>query len=290
MVNCQIGNNPVSTPVHRFRPSTCLLFYMRLFGELCLVSLRRHLTYRTATLVGLATNFFFGLMRAAILAALYGARREVAGITLQGAITYSGFTQAVIGYLSLFSWYEIMKSVYSGEVGADLLKPMDYSAYWMAQDLGRAIVNLVFRGLPILGLFALIFDLAYPESLTQWLGFALALALAWGISFGWRFLINLSAFWTPDARGIIYFFFVLSWFFSGFLMPLRFFPQWVQQLSAFTPFPLMLDTTMEIYLGILKGPEMVEALLTQLAWIAGLILAGQLVLRLGIRRLVIQGG
>ena len=263
---------------------------MRLFWELSLVSLRRHLTYRTATLAGLATNFFFGLLRAAILIALYGARTEVADITLQGAITYAGLTQAMIGFLSLFSWYELMKSVYSGEVGTDLLKPVDYFTFWMAQDSGRAIVNLGLRGLPLLALFALVYDLVYPASLLQWLGVGIALLFAWGVSFSWRFVINLSAFWTPDARGIIGFFIILSLFFSGFLMPLRFFPDWVQHLSTLTPFPLMLNTPVEIYLGVLRGPELIRALLTQLAWVVGLIFAGQLVLRVGIRRLVIQGG
>jgi ABC-type uncharacterized transport system permease subunit len=35
---------------------------------------------------------------------------------------------------------------------------------------------------------------------------------------------------------------------------------------------------------------LVTALLSQLAWILALVLAGQLLLRLGVKRLVIQGG
>ena len=48
------------------------------------------------------TNFFFGLLRATVLVALYGARQEVAGISLAAAVTYTGLTQAMIGFLSLF--------------------------------------------------------------------------------------------------------------------------------------------------------------------------------------------
>ena len=105
--------------------------------------------------------------------------------------------------------------------------------------------------------------------------------LSWLISFLWRFLVNLAAFWTPNARGILRFFFVFSWFFSGFLMPLRFFPDWVIKLSYITPFPHMLNTVVEIYLGVLQGTELIQALLFQGFWIISLWLAAQLTLRPG---------
>ena len=99
---------------------------MRVFRELTKRSLLCHLTYRAAVIAGLITNFFFGLVRVAILIALYGTQKEVACTTIQGVITYTGLTQAVIGYLSMFGWYDLMRSVYSGVVVADMLKPMNY--------------------------------------------------------------------------------------------------------------------------------------------------------------------
>ncbi|MBI1882181.1 MAG: ABC transporter permease, partial [Chloroflexi bacterium] len=93
---------------------------MRLFWELTKLAFQRQLTYRVANLAGLVTNIFFGLLRAAVLVALYGARDEVAGLSVQAAVTYTGLGQAVIAYLSIFGWYEVMNSVYSGEVAADL--------------------------------------------------------------------------------------------------------------------------------------------------------------------------
>jgi len=263
---------------------------IQLFWEITKRSYQRYLTYRAATLAGLVTNFFFGILRASILVALYGIQTEVEGITLQGAITYAALTQAVIGYLSLFNWFDLMVTVYTGEVSSDLLKPMNFIGYWMARDLGRAIVQFVFRGLIVMAGYALLFDLAWPQSLSQWLAVGVTLLFSWILSFLWRFLINLAAFWTPNARGILRFFFVLSWFFTGFLMPLRFFPDWIIKLSYLTPFPHMLNTVVEIYLGVLQGPELIQALLMQIFWIISLWLAAHLVLRAGVRRLVILGG
>jgi viologen exporter family transport system permease protein len=263
---------------------------MRLFIELSKRSFQRYLTYRAATLAGLATNIFFGILRAAIYLALYGTRNEVNAYSLEGILTYTGLTQAVIAYLSLFGWYDLMNSIYTGEVSSDLLKPISLFRLWMARDLGRAIVALFLRGVIFMLIYELIFDLTYPESLIQWLAFAAAVCLSWLVSFSWRFLINLSAFWSPDSRGIIRFFFVASWFLSGFLMPLRFFPPWVERLAALTPFPQMINTVVEVYLGVVKGPELVNALLLQAVWAMILIAGGQLVLNRGLRRLAILGG
>ena len=263
---------------------------MRLFYEFSLRSFQRQLVYRTAALAGFVTNFFFGIIRIAILVALYGARHEVADIPIEGAITFTGLSQAMIGYLSLFSWYELMNNVFTGAVSSDLLKPMSLYHYWLAHDCGRAVGQLLLRGLPMMLAYAIFFGIYTPQNLWQWMGFFISLILAGLVSFSWRFLVNLAAFWIPNAAGVVRFALILSWFMSGFFMPLRYFPDWFVKICELTPFPYMINIVVEIYLGVLQGPVIIQALIAQTAWLAGLILTGQLVLRIGIRKLVILGG
>jgi ABC-2 type transport system permease protein len=263
---------------------------MRLFWEIGKLSFQRQIAYRASTLAGLATNFFFGLLRAAALTALYGARAEVAGITLQGAVTYTGLTQALIGFLSLFSWYDLMNTVYTGQVATDLLKPMGYFRFWLAQDLGRAIAQMILRGFPMMAAYAVVFGITTPQGAWQWLALGVALVLAWLVSFAWRFMVNLAAFWVPNAVGVGRSAFLFSYFLSGFLLPLRFFPDWFVRLCYLTPFPHAVNAVVEVYLGVLSGPELALTLLGQAAWLVVLVVAGQLILRAGIRRLVILGG
>jgi len=263
---------------------------MRLFWEITKISFQRQLTYRAATIAGFITNYFFGILRATIFVALYDIQPSVEGISVNGAITYAALGQALIGFLSLFHWYELMDTVTTGDIASDLLKPMNYFLYWMAQDLGRALVQLILRGIILMAGFSLIYDLTWPISPLHISVVLLSLALSWIISFSWRFLINLTAFWTPNARGILRLSFVLSWFFSGFLMPIRFYPGWVSTIANLTPFPHMFNTVIEVYLGVIQGPELVLALVIQFIWSLGLIAFGQLILRAGVRKLVIQGG
>lgn len=263
---------------------------MRLFWEIVYLALRRQLTYRAAMWAGLATNIFFGILRAFVMIALYAGRGEVGGLTLQDAITYTALSQAIIAYLSIFGWWDVMESVNSGEIAADMLRPMSYLRFWMAADLGRALVNFFLRGATIVLLYSLFVKLTLPANLSQWLNFFVAVILSWLVSFLYRFLINLAAFWTPNARGFGRFGFGIIWVLSGFYMPLALYPEWFQRICQLTPFPAMVSTPLEIFLGEINGPEMVWAMVNQVVWAIALLALAQLVLNRGVRRLVIQGG
>ena len=263
---------------------------MRIFWELARRAFERQFAYRSAAFAGLVTNFFFGLLRAAVMVALYHGREEIAGFNLAQAVTFTGLSQAIIGMMSFFGWYDLMNNVYSGAIASDLLKPMHLFSYWLAQDAGRALASFILRSLPILIAYGFLLGAVWPSSPIQILAVVIGLIFSWLVSFSYRFLINLAAFWTPNALGIARFGFMLTWALSGFMFPLRYFPDWFVNFSKMTPFPYMVNSLIEIYLGSASGWDMVLALGLQAAWIVGLILLGQLVLRKGITRLVIVGG
>jgi ABC-2 type transport system permease protein len=183
-----------------------------------------------------------------------------------------------------------MHTVYEGQVGSDLLKPQNYFLYWLGIDTGRALGSLLIRSLPLFIVFAIFYDVIIPQTFAQWAAFILSLGFAHLISFGWRFLVNLAAFWTPNALGIGRFAFGLSWTFSGFFMPLTLFPDWLAQFSRLTPFGAGVYIPFEIYLGLRQGDALWLGLAIQAFWVIALILLDHIVLRLGVRKLVIQGG
>lgn len=263
---------------------------MRLFWEISKRAFQRHLTYRTAAIVGLVTNVLYGILRASVLLALLGDNEQLAGYGRDDLLTYVALTQAIIAYLSLFGWTDLMESVYTGEVSTILLKPIGFFPFWLAQDFGRALANFLLRGLTILLLYELIFGLSHPQTILQWTAVLITLLLSWLVSFGFRFLINLTAFWSPDARGIIKLGFIVTWFFSGFLMPLALFPPWLQQLAAWTPFPYLFNATVDIYTGQLVGLALWQTIAIQALWAAILALLSQLVWQTAVKRLTIAGG
>lgn len=261
-----------------------------MYWALVRLSFQRQLAYRTANLAGLATNLFFGVLRAYVLMALFGAQEHVAGYSVRDAITYTGITQAMLSFLSAFGWWEIIRSVRSGQVGTDLTRPVDYFWYWAAQDFGRGFGHLVMRGLPLIALYAVAYRISLPPTLVHWVAVPVSLTLGLLISFAWRFLVNLAAFWTVDATGVGRLASTLTLFLSGFLMPVAFFPPWAEGIMRLLPFASMVNTPVEVYLGVVSGPALAGALLIQVGWAIALVMLARTVLASGLRRLVIQGG
>lgn len=262
---------------------------MRLYLEVGRRSFQRHLSYRVATLAGLFTNAVFGIFISSVYIAFYrsGDRTMVAGFTVPQILTFVWIAQSLLMLVYLWNWWEIALAVQSGDVVSDLMKPMDFQTYWLSRDLGRAACHWLTRFAPTFALGVLVFDLALPGGLSQWLAFFVSVNLAIVVSFGWRFLLNLTAFWFLDVRGINMLALLVLNFFSGFLLPLSFFPDWLRAIAEWLPFRAILMVPVEVFLGQ-RSPG--NGLAIQLAWVVVMLLLGKLVLGVAVRKLVVQGG
>lgn len=263
---------------------------MRVFFAVLRLSALRELTYRAAVIAGFITNFFFGWIRISVFMALYHGHGAVNGMSLEAAITYVALTQAAITFLSVFGTYDVMQSVYSGEIAGELLRPGSYLGMALAKQAGRSLSQLLLRGAPILIITTLAFGGLYPHTLS-WAGASILVALlAWCISHLWQLLANLSSFWFTNALGFVKLATFFSMFCSGFLMPLRLFPENLQKVLAWTPFAFTLNAVSEVYCGLTSKSEIGGIVLVQCLWISALSVAVVVTYRAGIKRLVILGG
>jgi ABC-2 type transport system permease protein len=263
---------------------------MRLYWEVARRALQRQFAYRTENLAGLITNAFFGYIRAAVFLAVYQTTASVGGYDAQAAVTYTWVTQAMIMVNSNWGWWDIEQTIRTGDVVSDLAKPFSYVGFWLARDFGRAAYFVVFRALPILLVGQVLYGLHWPASVGAWLAFGLAMLLAVVVSFGWRFLLNVSAFWTTDARGLGSIGLATSLFLGGFVVPIRYFPDWLQPVVLALPFASITQTPADLFVERIQGAAIVGPLLLQVMWAIVLLAAAQLVTLLAIRRVVIQGG
>jgi ABC-2 type transport system permease protein len=78
--------------------------------------------------------------------------------------------------------------------------------------------------------------------------------------------------------------------FSGFIVPLAFFPHWLRVLAYATPFPAMVQMPIDVFVGKAHGGDVVTTLVVQAAWAAGLLVVCRGVFAAGVRKLVVQGG
>ena len=262
---------------------------MRLFFELARRGYRRYAAYPAAAFAGVFTNTFFGFMLAYILLAVFRERDRVGSYDASDAVTYVWLAQGLLMTVYIWGWYEVALRVRSGDIATDLQRPLDFQLYWLAQDLGRAAYHALYRGLPPFIVGALLFDVRFAEPQLA-AAFAVSVVLAVVVSFAFRFLFNLAAFWLLDYRGVGVLAQVASTFFSGMIIPIAFFPGWLETLAWSLPFAAMVQAPVEVFLGHARGLELAGLLGLQALWAVLLLLAGRVVFAAGTRKLVIQGG
>jgi ABC-2 type transport system permease protein len=247
---------------------------------------QRQATYRLALISGLATNVFFGLIRTALFGALYDERASVGGLDRSQALTYVWVVQSLFGIVWAVWIWELPDAVRSGAFEAELTRPGDVLSRLLTFDLGRmANLAIVRATVPLLGA-ALLLDLTVPTSVGGWALVPVSVALAAVMGFCLRFLIGVSAFWTPDYRGVYSIAFPLVWFFSGFLIPVEFFPGALRTVAELGPLAAMLTAPVRVVTGRGVG----GALVLQVVWAVVLLLVCRAVLAAGERRWVTTGG
>lgn len=251
---------------------------------------RRYEVYPAATIAGVFVNTIFGFLRAYVLLAMYAQRTVVGGYDATAAITYTWLTQALIMTVFIWGWRELAFRIRTGDIATDLVRPVHPLRAGLAFDLGRAAYHALFRGIPPFLVGALVFPLVLPGSPLVWLAFLGSVALAVTISFAIRWLYNASAFWLLDDRGVMIIAGTATSLFSGFIIPVTFFPDWLATIAYLTPFPSVIQIPVDIFVGRVAGPDVIAALAVQAGWAAALLLAARGVFALGVRRLVVQGG
>jgi ABC-2 type transport system permease protein len=252
---------------------------------------RRYATYRQATVAGAFTNTVFGFLRCYVLLSLADAGGRVAGYDRAQLVTFVFVGQGMLAVVNYWGPAELADRVRTGDVVADLLRPLDLMVSHLATDLGRAGFAMLTRFVvPVLaGLLA--FDFYLPGHLYTYALFAVSLTVAVLVCATCRYLVELTAFWLLDIRGVQQLWLIASGVGSGLYFPLPLLPDWlVTVLWLATPFPALMQAPLDVLVERGGGGHAAVLIAGQLAWLAVVLALGRVVQRNALRRLVIQGG
>jgi ABC-2 type transport system permease protein len=259
---------------------------------------RTLLQYRSAAFAGLITQLFWGAIRLMILAAFYAVSTQEQPLSLAMVVSYVWLGQA---FLNLLPWQvdsEITLMIRSGAVSYELIRPLNLYSYWFARTLAMKTAPTTLRCVPLIVISAGLLPLA---GLADW-----ALAPPAGIAAGSLFLISLAAavllttaitmimhvvlVMTLSAEGLNRIMPAVVNLFSGLVIPLPLFPDWLQPLLEHQPFRGLVDVPFRIYVGDIAPAAALGDIRQQLIWSLLLILLGHRLLHRTLHRLVVQGG
>jgi ABC-2 type transport system permease protein len=194
---------------------------------------------------------------------------------------------------SMLTWYDewIMgQDVREGRVAIDLARPVDFQAKRLADAIGPIpfeISAALVVGIAVAFLFG---GIALPADPVRLGLFVVSAALATMIKFGIVYCVSMTAFYTTGLMGVAFTRVAVTNLFSGALIPLVFFPDWLRATAAVLPFQGMISTPALTYLGKMDMPTTLLMLGVQAAWAVGLILLGRLVWHSASKAVTINGG
>jgi ABC-2 type transport system permease protein len=265
--------------------------FVRAYVRLLAAGFRRQSTYRLAALGGLVANTTFGLLKVALLfAAVDASGGELAGYDVATMSAYIWISQGMLGSVNLSGRTEIADRIRTGDVSVDFLRPLDVHLASITSEVGRALFALIPRGVPAVAIGALLVGMAAPDSPASYAVGAVSLLLGIVVSAATVYLVGACGFWLVETRGIALLYMVVSGFLAGLFVPIALFPGWLHAVATATPFPSMLMYPIDVLSGRVDVVEGIGLVAVQVAWLALVLLVGQVATRAGRRRLEVQGG
>ena len=77
---------------------------------------------------------------------------------------------------------------------------------------------------------------------------------------------------------------------SGLVIPIPFFPNFLQKICNILPFRYVSDFPFRFYVGNITIQEGLYGLLIQVIWIIILVILGRILMKIALRKTVVQGG
>lgn len=252
------------------------------------------LQYRAAAWAGIATQFAWGGMYILMYWAFYTNGENSFPMEFQELSSYIWLQQALLTMFML--WFydnDIFDSITSGGISYELCRPCDLYNIWFVKNMAIRLSKVVLRCLPVLLATSFLpspFGMGLPPSISAALLFPVALILGFLVLIAFSMLIYISAFYTLSPIGIRIVAASVTEFLAGALIPIPFFPQWLQNVMYTLPFASTQSTPLLIYTGYLSAAEAGKSILTQLIWLAVLLVLGRALMHRALKKVVVQGG
>jgi ABC-2 type transport system permease protein len=263
---------------------------LRKYARHVLCAIQETTAYRASYFINIVSQFVSYIAIFFLWKAVYSAQAEIGGMgwdDMQGYLLVSLFASALISGSSEF---RTSRAIWTGNIAVELIRPVDYQKANFAIMIGNGIAEGVLVG--SIGLvFAVLIGFTDPpaEPLT-WLCFLVALAFSFTTKFLVVYIFGLFTFWTTGGMGISWFRRGLTDFFAGAIIPLSFFPGWLQKIADVLPFRGIVSVPAMIFIERMPSAEILATFAAEAAWIIGLWYLARVIWHFAMRKLTIQGG
>lgn len=254
----------------------------------------QELSFRLGTFVTILGNLIYLTLIYYLWKAIYASSGSeiVNGMTFSDTIIYLVLATALFNFLEMYIVWNMSRSIQSGAIILDLLKPMNYRRFMFFNYFGNNVMTFFLTFLPTFIVVYIVTHGAIHLGLNVLL-FAVSVVLALLVNFYIEMLVATICLYTESTWGINIVKESIVLLFSGATIPLAFFPDGLRVVVEYMPFRCIYDTPLNILLmkpGYTTGSGIWIMLSIQLVWCVILSLGAKAFWNFSVRRITVNGG
>lgn len=219
---------------------------MKYFGYLK-VMVKRRLAYRARFFISIFINPIYFLVQYFLWKAVYSYNNAalIRGFTFNDMMVYHLIQIFLFQLSHVHVDWRMGERVRYGLLTSDFIKPISYFFKELFNEIGSKVSIIWDLPVFLIGIFIFSFKVSFLFLIISIISFFAGFL----INFGFSFLFGLSSFWTKRYSGIGYFKNGMSRILSGKYAPINLFPNFIQNILFFLPFPYINFIPVMILLG-----------------------------------------
>jgi ABC-2 type transport system permease protein len=303
-----ISDSVAADPLAADPPSLSWAARARVWWTILRICIEERLVYRGDFALGTLMRFMPIVTQVFLWGAVFAAARkhEVQGWTENKIIAYYLLTMIGRAFSSMPGLASsIASQVRTGEIKKYLIQPVDMIGFLLLSRVAHKLVYYIVATAP----FALIFYLCrgyfLPETLTTPAGtetlggwpdgatfaaFLASLAMAFLLGFYIEATLGMIGFWFLEVSSLLFVYMLLNFFLSGHMFPIDLLPGKWGFLVELTPLKYLAYFPSVVFLGKVRGPELIQELLIEAAWVAAFMVICRTAFHFGTKRYSAFGG
>ncbi len=214
---------------------------------------------------------------------VYAHQDTTFGYTQESMITYIFLVAILQSIVITTPLHNLAGEVYSGDISKLLVKPLGLFRYLAAREVADKLLNISFVILETVALYFIFKPNILLPNFEVAVVFAFWTLGAIILHFFISVLFGAIGFWSPNAWGPKFLFFMIIEFTIGKLFPLDIFPDIIQKILYATPLPYLAFAQTQLFMGRIAADDIMPNTVILLFWIIVLYLVTITVWRKGLR-------
>ena len=256
------------------------------------VGIMDELQFRLGTAVIFLSNIIYLIIIYFLWKAIYAssATEIVNGMSFSDTMIYLVLASALFSAMEMYVTWYLGRSVQTGKIVLDILKPISYEKYVFFNFSGNTVVSTVLTLIPTAIVVFFItkggFELSY-----NLMFFFISIIFGIIINFYVNFIVGTICFYTESIWGINIMKEVIVLLLSGASIPLAFFPDGFREVVYKLPFQAIYNTPLTLLINNnLSISERGLMIVTQVFWVVVMGILSHIFFRVSIKHITVNGG